>query len=429
MGSERIQFNDFLLHCQAVLWFIRVPTWSFFVFADMSKFISMHDPIIIVGGGFGGVSTAKSLLAHGQRVLLVSKSSHFTFTPLLHEVATGSLITHDIAFEYEGFFNSPAFEFVANEVTGVDPATKRLSLNGSELLYSSLVIATGSRTNQSLIEGMSCAFELKTVDDAIALKKAIIAKAQRLEKQVFVTVIGGGPTGCELVFDLQGLLLALKSRHPSLVSTIRLIHSKKEIGGNLRASMQRYIDKRLSESGIEVVRETYAKRITAHCVETSSGAYASDITVVVAGVQPNSDPFIASLPHDAQGHLLVDDALRLVGMSDIYALGDVIRMGDNRLPKLAQTAVAQADVVAQNILRGQRGQSLQHYRVHLKGFLLSLGYGDGVGEIFGVVVKGVVAWYIWRTIYLFKTPGLLNKLRVAFSWTLGLFKGRDLASL
>jgi len=99
------------------------------------------------------------------------------------------------------------------------------------------------------------------------------------------------------------------------------------------------------------------------------------------------------------------------------------------LPKLAQTAVREAKVVADNIALLRHGKLLKAYKINVQGFLVSLGYGHGAGEIFGVVVRGMFAWFLWRTVYLLKTPGFMNKLRVAFTWTIQLFQGRNLTSL
>ncbi len=386
-------------------------------------------PIVVVGGGFGGVYTTKRLLKKGYRVVLVSRSPHFTFTPLLHEVATGSLVIHDIAFGYESFFRSPSFEFVGGEVTHIEPDRKCVWMGERMLAYSTLVIATGSRTNERLIRGMEYAYELKIVEDAQRAKKAIIAKAQGPSKSVSVTVIGGGPTGCELVFDAHRFLLAIKKQHPELRFTLRLIHSKQDVGGATDPEMQAYINRRITESGIEVVREAFAQEINPSQVVTNKGIFASDVTIVAAGVRPNTDVFSGMLPMDEMGNIFVESTLLVRGMRDVFALGDVITMEGQIIPKLAQTAVQEAQVVADNIARTHQQLPLRSYKPRLKGFLLSLGYGDGVGDLMGVIVKGPLAWYIWRTIYLFKTPGLKNKLRVAFSWTIGLFTGRDLTSL
>ncbi len=387
------------------------------------------DPIVIVGGGFGGVYTAKRLLACGCPVILISTSNHFTFTPLLHEVATGSLIAQDIVFEYESFFHNNDFEFVDGAVSRIDPEKKFVVVDGREISYSDLVLATGSITNEKLMKGTQHAFALKRAEDALAIKHAILDKAQSAQKRVSITVIGGGPTGCELVFELERFLVALKKRHPTLVSSLRLIHGGVDLAGRVHPSVQGYIKHLLKIRKIEVVYEAYAQDISTTQVITTKGTFTSDVTILTSGVRPNTHFLKGILPMDEQGNIRVSTSLAVDGLEHVYALGDIISMDNIPVPKLAQTAVEEAKIVAQNILLHRSGSPLKPYKPEIKGFLLSLGYGQGAGEVFGVVVKGVLAWYLWRTVYLFKTPGVMNKLRVAFTWTLGLFQGRNLTSL
>jgi NADH:ubiquinone reductase (H+-translocating) len=385
--------------------------------------------VVVIGGGFAGVYATRHLLKYGYPVFLMSRRNHFTFTPLLHEVATGSLITHDVAFEYESFFKHPAFEFISGEVSELDPDRKKVQVNGSYVTYDVLVIATGSRTNEHLVKGMEHAYELKVVEDARRLKNAIIEKAQGAEKDLTVTVVGGGPTGLELVFEIDRLCKTLKKYHPSFKHTLRVIHAQAELGGKTLSSIHEYINSHVKKREISVELNTFAKEITSAGVQTSKGFFASDITVLCAGVRPSTDFLRGTIPLDERCHITVDQYLRVVGFEDMYAAGDVISIDGESIPKLAQTAVVEGDVVARNIHASVVGKPLSSYRPRVNGMLLSLGYGRGVGQLFGIVVKGVLAWYLWRTIYLFKTPGLRNKLRVAFSWTLGLFSGRNLTSL
>lgn len=384
-------------------------------------------PFVIVGGGFGGITVAEQLLKKGYKVVLISTSPHFTFTPLLHEVATGTLIAHDVAFEYEGFFRSPRFEFVLGEVVGIDPVAGHIKLIDREIGYKRLVIATGARTNEHLVKGMEHALTLKSVDDAVRLKRALLIAAQRGKMQV--TVVGGGPTGCELVCEIEEFLQTMKRVHPTWKLSVRLIHNQPKIGGATSERMQRSINQRFAFSSIEVVTEAFAQEITSTSILTSKGVFDSDVTVLVAGVQPNTEAFVSVLSHDEKGNLRVKPTLQVQGHEAIFALGDVISLDNLVVPKLAQTAVQEGKIVAENLDRLMHGRPLLSYHPQLLGYLISLGFGKAVGEVAGILVRGVIGWYIWRTIYLFKTPGWRNKMRVAFSWTLGLFHGRDLTAL
>lgn len=388
-----------------------------------------QDPIVIIGGGFGGVYTAKALLKKGYRVQLISQTNYFTFTPLLHEVATGSLITHDVIFEYESFFKNPNFEFIRGTVENIDREKQCVFLEDQSFQYSYLVIATGSTTNFFKMEGVEHAFVLKNVEDAIRLKRAIISKAQNKDGEVAVSVVGGGPTGVELMFDIALMLKSLKKKKPELAYNLHLIHAQEIFCRFEEDEVQSYIRGAMDNLGIVPVCSAYATAVRPGVIETTVGEYPSDISIVAAGVRPNTDVFKDSLNLDERGHITVNKHLQTSEDARVFALGDVASLDGTPIPKLAQTATREASVVAANIDRMEKGQSLSTYTPEVIGMLFSLGYGKGIGKIKGVVVKGFLAWYLWRTVYLFKTPGLANKLRVAFSWTMDLFQGRNLAEL
>lgn len=387
------------------------------------------DSVVVVGGGFGGVYATKELLKRNIPVTLISETNHFTFTPLLHEVATGALISHDAAFAYESFFASKKFQFIRGHVSDIDRKKKIVHLKeGGEMSYKQLVLATGSTTNFYKMKGVEHAFVLKNIHDAVELKQAILAEVQNIRRDVKINVIGGGPTGLELVFELDRLLRSLKKREKDIQYKLGLIHASDVFCKGEIKPIQAYIEKALKKAGIEVHRKTYAEGITKTTVETTNGTFDSDITIVCAGVQPNTRFCKEALTTDDAGHVPVLPTLQSKEDPHVFALGDIISMEEHLVPKLAQTAVRQAPIVAENVkrLRKSENSAFKTYHPNVAGMLFSLGYGNGVGRIGPIFVKGLFAWYLWRTVYLFKTPGLANKLRVAFSWTLDLFKGRNI---
>lgn len=390
-----------------------------------------RNPVVIIGGGFAGVYTAQGLLRRKIPVKLVSETNHFTFTPLLHEVATGSLIAHDAMFEYESFFHSKHFRFVRGRVTGIDREAKEVKVGDERISYRYLVIAAGSTTNLYSLKGTEHAYTLKTIEDAVKLKRAILARAQDADRHVAVTVVGGGPTGLELIFDIHQLLKDLKQTNRAADYDLRLVHATVTLCKSGGDRIQSYISKALKRTKIEVVCNAMARAITSDSVETSAGTFHSDVTVLCTGVRPNTDFLKGVLKLDSQGHIPVDSTLRSIEDPRVFALGDVIVISGALVPKLAQTAVSEANVVADNIVRLSKNQhaELRSYQLEVIGMLFSLGYGNGVGTIWQVMVKGVLAWFLWRMVYLYKTPGFWNKLRVAFSWILGLFQGRNLSEL
>ena len=310
----------------------------------------------------------------------------------------------------------------------MDIKNKKVILNNKEITYSYLVLATGASTNTYNIKGAENVFELKTAEDAVAIKNKIVSFAQ-CNKTVEVNVIGAGATGSELIFDIERLLASLKSKHPTLKYKLRVINARNIMGGMDHPTVQGYIKNLTEKYGIEVLNETIAEEVTCSSVITNKGEYGSDITILCAGVKPNTGLYENVLKLDDHGCVQVNEYLQTVENVDIFALGDIISINGKPVPKLAQTAVREAEVVAKNISLLEKGKSMGTYQLRTFGFLLSLGYGNGIGQIFGFHIKGLFAWYVWRTVYLFKTPGIINKLRVSFSWTIHLFQGRSLTEL
>ncbi|MFA4846435.1 MAG: FAD-dependent oxidoreductase [Patescibacteria group bacterium] len=391
----------------------------------------LNDSIVIVGGGFAGVYAAKELLRRGLSVTMVSDENHFTFTPLLHEVATGSLLSHDITFEYESFFHTPRFRFIRGRVENLEREKQTIRIEGGHSLsYAYLVIATGSLTNLANVVGTEFAYQLKDVEDAVRLKRDILTRAQDYNRHVSVNVVGGGPTGLELVFDLDLMLRALRKKNPEAQYTLRIIHGSHIFCSTSATAVQAYIRRALTRAGIEIVCDAMAREITRSEIITTQGTFHSDVTILCAGVHPNTQMFKDALMLDEKGHIPVNPSLQSCEDHRVFALGDIITINGTPAPKLAQTAVREAKVAGTNIARLIQGKEASvQYEPKIIGTLFSLGFGDGVGKIGPVVVRGVLAWYLWRTVYLFKTPGLWNKLRVAFTWTIGLFQGRNLTEL
>ncbi len=382
-------------------------------------------PIIVVGGGFGGVYTAKYLLKKGFRVLLISEQNFFTFTPLLHEVATGNLTRSDIIFEYESFFRNSRFEFLRGKVTKLDLEKQKVFTRKNSHAFSYVVLATGAKTNYFNLKGAEHTLPMKTIEEAVAIKQRLIELAQGETKRICVNVIGGGPTGVELILEIEQFLAAIKKRTEGVMYELRVIQGDKTILPFFSPKTQVYAKKTLKKHGIKVFSGTYATEATASKIKTTKGTFNSNLTIMTAGVMPRTKCANKSMLDD-KSYVCVDDFLQIEKTKNAFALGDIIVQNGERLPKLAQTAADQAKIVAENIARTKSGRKLIPYKMKLQGTAISLGFGRGAANIFGIHLKGFLAWWLWRTIYLMKTPGMKNKLRVSFSWTLNLFTGKNL---
>lgn len=381
--------------------------------------------VSIVGGGFGGVYTAKYLLRSGFRVTLINERNYFIFTPMLHEVATGGLGTSDIVFEFQGFFNNDLFNFVRGRADDIDTVNNIVTVGKTKIHTDYIVIATGAQTNTKEIIGMENAFTLKNLDDALKIKKAIIGHMQGTDHQVSISVVGAGPTGIELMFEIEQFVQALQKNSHCSRYELRLLNHSNLLLKQFPEKIQTYAQNLITASSISLLQNTKVQEITPDTLITNQGDYKSNITIVAPGVVPQIDCLDQS--HIHSGHVCVEATLQLESATTVFALGDIISLNGEPTPKLAQAAVDQAHVVAENITRLADSRSdLVQYVPHLKGMLISFGFRKGAGVVRGFVIKGIIAWWLWRTVYLFKIPGIQNKVRVAFSWTLNLFTKRSL---
>ncbi len=378
--------------------------------------------ITIIGNGFGGVYTARALLKRGLRVRLIGDDEYFTFVPLLHELATGTLSEEDVYFPIRSFLScNEHFEIISSKASSVDFNKKEIILeNKQNLKYEILVIATGARPRFDIVQGGEHALCLKTITDAESIRSRIISLAGSGKKHLDINVIGGGYTGLELACEIDQLL----DRRIKITSKLRLFERGEMPMTQHDPKLAAYLSRRLKRSGIDFHTKSVVEKINEQSVELRGEHFHSDLTILTAGVKQNTE-FIPTQYLDQFGNLIVTKHLNLKDHPEVFALGDIIFVDTvGKPPMLAQLAVQQAGIVSRNICAQNRGKALKEYSIRLKGILLSLGTWDAVGRIFGVMVSGRLAWYIWRTVYLFKTPGLRNQLRIAAHWTSYLFKKR-----
>lgn len=396
--------------------------------------------VVIVGGGFGGVYTAKALAhsAHTNqiKVTLVDRQNYFLFTPLLHEVATGGLSPLSVTLPLrEIFYTHPNVDVWQGEVTTVDKVQKTVSVGGQTLSYDTLVLATGARTDFRGVEGAEKhAFSLKTLPDAAAIRGRIIdcfeeaahAKTKE-EKRALLTfsVVGAGATGVEFAAELVDFTCGTLARYYPLSETeknmisVKLIVSGPEVLKQFPSRLRDVAEETLRRKGVEIVFNARAQAVNADRIQLSDGASIPTHCVVwTAGVTPDAPV------RDGVGGVAVDEALRMKDVGDVYVIGDVARHPGEH-PMLAQVATRQAEVVARNIERSLFGREPEAFEFKLQGMIASLGQWNAVGDIKGKMLHGRIMWWLWRTVYLFKFPSWRKRIKVALEWTIGLFSARD----
>src|SRR5438477_2972908 len=370
---------------------------------------------------------------------------------MLHEIAASDLEITNIVNPLRKLLRK--VDVLVGDVNQIDLRNKRVLISRGyrkplqKLDYDHLVIALGSITNFYDIPGLDdLAVPMKSLRDAVQLRAQIIRHleeansegdpAERQSSLSFV-VAGGGFAGVETVAALNDFVREALPFYPNLseeMLRVILVHSGPTILPELGESLGRYTEKVLSERGVEVRLNIRVKSVTEGKVFLTDGVSIPSRTLVwTAGTVPSS--IISSLPCTKErGRLLVNQFLGVPDWPEVWAVGDFAFVPDIRNPgqshpPTAQHAIREGRVVAQNIAAALLGRPLRSFSFKTIGLLASIGRRMGVARIFGFNFSGFFAWWMWRTVYLSKLPGLDKKVRVAFDWTLDLLFPKDVCAV
>jgi NADH:ubiquinone reductase (H+-translocating) len=413
------------------------------------------DPIrvVILGGGFGGIATAKELarLMRGDPVVevhLVNNENYFVFQPLIPEVVSCSIEPSHIVNPIRQL--CPGVQFHCATVKEIDLEGRRVVFGRPEekafltLVYDHLVWCLGMATDLSRVPGMrEHGLPLKSLGDAFYLRNHILNRLEEADLEedetrrkaglVFV-VIGGGFSGVETAAEINDMLAAAMKFYPRARGTgyhVSLIHAAERVLPELDETLSSFAHDILLEHGVQVITNTAVQEITAGGVLLSSGeSLAADTVICTVGNAPHPLLETARLPH-VRGRIEVDAAMRVEGYPNVWALGDGARIPDLQrgqyCPPTAQYAMREGTQCARNILAAIRGDRVRPFRFGGLGQLAAVGRHCAVGQVLGRQIRGLFAWYLWRGVYLSKVPGLRCKLRIGIDWVLDAVFPRDIA--
>ncbi len=414
--------------------------------------------ILILGGGFGGVHTAITLerllrreLREGRvEIGLVNRENYTVFQPMLPEVISGSIGLLDTITPIRRL--CPGTNLYTRSIECIDLARRRVTAAagfGSQqrfLPYDHLVIALGNVTSFAGQLGLAeHALPFKYLGDALALRNRVIHTLEEADieqdaavRRALLTfvVAGGGFSGVEAVAELNDFVRAAARSFRNLMREeirVVLLHVGPLILPELPASLARFAQRLLMKRGVEVRLNTRLHGATADAALLDGGARIATRTLV-STVPSMPNPLVAALDcKKEKGRIVVDRHLELPDHSQVWAVGDCAWAIDARTgepaPPTAQHATREARCVAENIAASLRGTPKRAFSFRALGKMGSLGHRSAVAEVFGVKISGLLAWWLWRTVYLMKLPGLDRKLRVATDWTLDLVLPPDIVQL
>jgi NADH:ubiquinone reductase (H+-translocating) len=401
--------------------------------------------LVIVGGGFAGATLAEQLgrrVAPDVEVIVISSENHMTFTPMLAEVAGRSLSALDVT--VPGRQIARGATWVTAAVTGVDLKKNEVEYTRPDgqkatLPYTHLVLACGSDVNLDVVPGMAAhAYTLRTVGDGFDLGNEIITRFEQAaaepndaerERLLTVVVVGGGFTGVEAAGHLFDLMRNIMPFYPQL-SHIRprmvlLQRGPKIVPEFQHDSLSEFALRKLRQNGLDVRLNTDVKEVTAQYVRLGTGERIdSGLTVCSVGTAPVALIKKIGLPVE-RGRLKTEPDMRVTGSANVWAFGDCAAVPNawnaQISPPTAQFALRQAKQLAANLLRVQRGGATKPFHFRPQGLLATIGHQNGVAEIYGLKFSGLIAWLLWRCVYLMKIPTIGRKLNVVVDWTWDIF--------
>jgi NADH dehydrogenase len=445
--------------------------------------VLMARRVLILGGGFAGVSTAQELVRRLRRsgrlvrrgsvdrptrddpatrqsdrdrgeleIVLVSAENYFVFQPLLADIISATIETTHVVVPLRRML--PDVEVEVGYVDLIDPSTRTAWVRRREshqrfaIGYDALVLALGSVTDFRMVPGMADhAIGVRSLGDAFYLRNRALSMLEeariepdpeRRRRLLTFAVVGGGSTGVEVAAELHDLLAtASRTFHSTAEAAPRvvLVHSGPFLLPTLGERLGRYTTRKLERAGIELLLGRRVVAVQPDGIELDGNELIPAETVVsTVGNAPH--PVVAAIAGaatDERGWIAVDTTFAVPGLERVWAIGDCASIHDPRtgrpMPATAQHAVREGPHAARNVLAVLEGSDPVPFDYREVGMLVSLGRYKGVGIVFGIKVAGLLAWIMWRGYYLLRIPSLDRRIRIALDWTLDFVLPRDVVQL
>lgn len=391
--------------------------------------------IVVVGGGFAGLNLTKQLASSNHEILLIDKTNHHLFQPLLYQVATAVLSPADIAVPIRDVFrNYSNVRVLMGEVKTIDKQNNRIVLKSKKVFdYDYLVVATGARHSYfGNDEWEQYAGGLKTIKDALKIREKILLSFEKAERELdpqkrqkflnFV-VVGGGPTGVEMAGSIADIAYQNLTKDFRNFSTkearIYLIEASNQILPMFDQSLSDKARKYLGDFGVIVRTNERVTNITKHVVETSNDTIESDNIIWAAGNE--GGPLAKSLKSelDRQGRVIVNSDCSIPNHPNIFVIGDAANFTHHdqpTLPGIAPVAIQQGRYVAKIIKRDPKKR--QPFRYFDKGMMATVGKSKAIAETGPFKLTGMIAWLAWSFIHLMYLVGYRTKILVLIEWVI-----------
>ncbi len=395
--------------------------------------------VIIIGGGFAGLNLSKKLAGYAQiDVTLVDKNNYHFFPPLLYQVATAFIEPSNISYPFRRMFqHRHNLRYYMGSLVKINAEINTIETDSGTLDYDYLVLAMGAESNYFGMENVkNNALPMKTIDDAINLRNHILLNLEKLVKsndplerdiRRNIVIAGGGPTGVEVSGMIAEMgKYILEKDYPELKGrrdTIFLVDAGHALLGPMSEKSQQEALKVLTRLGVQVKLGTAVKDFTNDKVLLSTGETINSNTLIWAsGVIAREAPGLPPESIAQRGRrIIVDEYNKVAGTPNIFAIGDqCVQTTDknypNGHPQLAQVAIQQGKLLAENLVRLSKGKTMKPFSYYNKGTMAIISKFKAVVDLPKGFFKGFIAWLVWLFIHIIPIAGFRNKAKLAFNW-------------
>lgn len=391
--------------------------------------------IVIVGAGFGGLTTAQKLAGAPVRITLIDRQNYHLFQPLLYQIAIAGLVPSQIAYPLRTIFRRQKnLTYQMGEVSAIDFEARYVRMNGSVIAYDTLILAVGGETNFFGLQAVEeNSFQLKSIESATSTRNHLLRMFEQASREVdpekrralltFV-VVGGGPTGVETAGALAELITHVMTKdYPAMdlsESRVLLLEATGSVMTAYPDELRRSTMKLLQGKHVEILLNTRLTDYNGQRITLADGTGIDAYTLIwTAGVRSAELTDRLGVEQAAARRVRVEPTLQLPQHPEVFVIGDAAYVEDKQgqpLPMLATVAQQQAGTAAKNIRNILKGKKTEPFQYKDPGLLATIGRNAAVARIWGLSFSGLIAWLIWVVLHIYRLIGFRNRLVVLINW-------------
>jgi NADH:ubiquinone reductase (H+-translocating) len=392
--------------------------------------------VVIAGCGFAGLTLARKIKKSGYQVVIIDKHNYHQFPPLFYQVASAGLEASSILFPLRKIFqNYKDYYIRKTEVKSVDSSKKQLITSSGLIDYDFLVLAFGatnsffgSKEMEEHAKGMKSIAEVLDLRNSLLmnLENSLTSKnEEERNMHLNIVIIGAGPSGVEIAGALSEMnKYILPKDYPELKGTRAKIYLVEAAGRVLNVMSPKSSEKAqqfLEDYGVNVMINTKALGCDEKSVTLSTGEKISTSLIIwTAGIKGNHIDGLAPESYSRNGRIIVDRFNQVKDHENIFALGDIAFMTEakypNGHPQVAQVAIQQAELLAENIKRKLSTKPLKEFKYRDLGTMATVGKNLAVVELPYIHFQGIFAWFVWMFVHLMSIIGVRNRFIIFLNW-------------